>query len=120
VMNSLGKKNSWSQWEDPSLLSRCLAFIHFRFGWVGGRGEGGIGGFFFHFSLVPNVFTLSSLQVPNMFPNMFSIAPQFYPICFGKCCPPFTHIDRPKGRNSMLQNITFCFGELSRILCFLD
>jgi hypothetical protein len=34
--------------------------------------------FFFHFPLVPNVF-----------PNMFSIAHYFYPICFGKYCPPF-------------------------------
>jgi hypothetical protein len=26
-------------------------------------------------------------QVPNMFSKEFPIAPHFYPICFGKCCP---------------------------------
>jgi hypothetical protein len=31
---------------------------------------------------VPNLFLL----VLAMFPNIFSIAPVFYPICFGKCC----------------------------------
>jgi hypothetical protein len=31
-------------------------------------------------------------QVLNVLPNMFSIAPHFYPIWFGKCCPPFTYI----------------------------
>jgi hypothetical protein len=28
-------------------------------------------------------------QIPNVFLNMFSIAPHFYSICFGICCPPF-------------------------------
>jgi hypothetical protein len=42
-----------------------------------------------------------------VFPNMFSIAPHFYPICFGKCCPHFTYIAGPKGRNSILQNRRF-------------
>ncbi len=83
--------------------------------------------FFFHFSLVPHVFPLCSLQVPNeftlsfqyvfqvpngftlgsqyvpqdpnVFLNMFVIAPHFYPICFGKSCPPFTYIGGPKARN---------------------
>ncbi len=82
--------------------------------------------FFCHFSLVPNVFPLCSLQVPNeftsgfqydlkvpngftsgfqydpqdpkVFLNMFLIAPHVYPICFGKSCPPFTYIGGPKGR----------------------
>jgi hypothetical protein len=64
-------------------------------------GRAGGGGNFF--SLVPNVFPLCSIyrfpsgfqyvpQVPNLFPNMFSIALHFYPICFGKCCPPFSPI----------------------------
>jgi hypothetical protein len=45
-------------------------------------------------------------QVPNVFPNMFSIAPHFYLICLAKCCPPFTYIGGPKGRNSIyLYNI---------------
>jgi len=39
----------FSQWEDP----RCLAFILFKFG--------GREGFFFHFSLFPNVFSRCSL-----------------------------------------------------------
>jgi len=44
-------------------------------------------------------------------PDMFPIAPHFYPICFGKCCPPFTFIAQPKGRNFILQNRRFYFGE---------
>jgi hypothetical protein len=50
-------------------------------------------------------------QIPNVFLNMFSIASHFYPICFGKCCPPFTGIRGPKGTNFILQNKTFYFGE---------
>ncbi len=60
---------------------------------------------------VPFEFAIGSHQVLNIFPNMFSIAPRFYPICFGKCCSPFTYIGGPKGRNSILQNITFYYGE---------
>jgi hypothetical protein len=58
---------------------------------------------FFHFPLVPNLlpvpfkFSIGSHQVPNVFLNMSSIAPHFCPICFGKCCPPFTYISGPKG-----------------------
>ncbi len=37
------------------------------------------------------------------------IALHFYPICFGKCCPPITYLCGPKGRNSILQNSTFHF-----------
>jgi hypothetical protein len=76
---------------------------------------------FFNFSLVPNVFPLRPLSsqwyplgsqnVPNVFSNMFSIAPHFYPIRFSKCCPPFTYLSGPKGRNSILQNRTLYFGE---------
>jgi hypothetical protein len=69
--------------------SRCLAFF---FLWsFGGSGEG----LFFVFPL----FTMCShkqcsLEVSNWFPSgsqyvpqhVFSIAPHFYPICFGKCC----------------------------------
>jgi len=36
-------------------------------------------------------------QVPNVFPNMFSIALHLYRICFGKCCPPFMYKGGPKG-----------------------
>ncbi len=58
----LGREISCSQWEGPSVHSRCLAFFPFMFGgWRGGRA-------FFHFSRLPNVFTLCSFQVPNGFP----------------------------------------------------
>jgi hypothetical protein len=50
-------------------------------------------------------------QVPNVVPNIFSIAPRCYPICFGRCSSPFSYTCGPKGRNSMLQNRTFHFGE---------
>jgi len=57
-------------------------------------------------------------QVPNVFPNMFSIAPHLYPICFGKCCPPFTYTGGPKGRrNSILQNRSFYFGGPIKLAC---
>ncbi len=70
-------------------------------------------------------FSLSSLQVPNGFllgsqyvpqdskvlPGIFSIAPHFYRICFGKCCHPFTYIGGPNGMNIIFQNKTFYFGE---------
>jgi hypothetical protein len=46
-------------------------------------------GFFFIFPLfpmcfhyVPSKFPMGSHQILNMFPNMFSVAPHFYPICF--------------------------------------
>jgi len=52
---------------------------------------------------------------------MFSIAPHFYPICFGKFCPPFTYIGGSKGRpNSILQNRTFYFGEPKYFFFFLS
>jgi hypothetical protein len=98
----LGREISCSQWESPSILSRCLVFFPFKF-WGGGKD-------FFYFSLVPNVFLLCSIQVPNVFSNMLSITPHFYPICFGNSCPPFTYIVGPKGRNSILQKRTFYFG----------
>jgi hypothetical protein len=40
-------------------------------------------------------------QFSNVFHNMFSITPHFYPICLGKCCPPFRYIGGPKGKNSL-------------------
>jgi hypothetical protein len=47
-------------------------------------------------------------KVPNVVPKLFATAPHFYPICFGKCCPPFTlALCGPKGRNSIPQNRTF-------------
>ncbi len=104
----LGREISCSQWEGPSMHSSCLAFFPFKF-----RGEGVMGKiFFFHFSLVPTMFPSSSQQVPNVLPNMFFIAPHFYPICVGKCCPPFTYIAVPKGRNIICQNRTFYLESL--------
>ncbi len=50
----LGGEISCSQWEGPSMHSRCLAFFFLSLGREG---------FFFHFSLVPNVFSLCSFQV---------------------------------------------------------
>jgi hypothetical protein len=48
---------------------------------MGRRPKNALGFFFFHISLVPNVLPLCLVQVPNVFPNMFSIAPHFSPIC---------------------------------------
>ncbi len=48
-----------------------------------------------------------SSQVSDLFLKEFPIAPQIYHIFFGKCCPPFTYISGPKGKNSELQNRTF-------------
>jgi len=42
---------------------------------------------------------VKSSQAPDMFPKKFQMVLHFYPICFEKCCPPFTYIGRPKGRN---------------------
>jgi hypothetical protein len=41
-------------------------------------------------------------QVLDMFPKEFPVTTHFYPICFGKCCPPFTFIGGPKGRNWLI------------------
>ncbi len=60
-----------------------------------------------------------SSQVPDMFPKEVPITPQFSPICFGKCCPPFTYIVRPKGRNSVIRNRTLHFGEPPNFFFFL-
>jgi hypothetical protein len=76
-----------------------------------GQGEGFFFFFFFIFPWFPSG-SHSVPQVPNEFPNKFSIAPDFSPICFGKCYPPFTYIAGPKERNTILQNKTFYFGEL--------
>jgi hypothetical protein len=47
----------------------------------------GGGGFF---SFVPNVFPMFLLYSPTS-----SHSTDFYPICFGKRCPPLTYINRP-------------------------
>jgi hypothetical protein len=48
-------------------------------------------------------------------PKKFPIVPHFYPICFGGCCPPFTYIHGPKGKNL---NRTFYFSEIPMGFCF--
>jgi hypothetical protein len=91
-----GRKISCSQWEGP----RCLAFFLLKFGGVGGGG--------FHFSLIPNVFPLSSQYVPQV----FSIASHFYLICFGKCFPPCAYIGGAKGKELYTSKWgTFYFAE---------
>jgi hypothetical protein len=60
-----------------------------------------------------------SSQVLDMFPKEFPIAPQFSPICFGKCCTPFNYIVRPKGRNFVSQNRTLHVRELEKNSVFL-
>ncbi len=114
--NSFGKRNFMQPMGRPKNALKCLAFFPFKL-W----GEGML---FFHFSLVPNVFSLCSHQVPiklpkfpKLLPSIFSIAPHFYPVCFGKCCPPLTYIGGPKGRNSILQNRTLFWGAF--IISFL-
>jgi hypothetical protein len=49
----------------------ALNFFSFKF-WVGVREE------FFHFSFLPNMFPLCSLQVPNGFPSSSQCVPQGY------------------------------------------
>jgi hypothetical protein len=69
-------------------------------------------GFFLLFSFEGGGgFTAESSQFSDMFPKGFPISPHFYPICFGKCCPPFTYIHGPKRENSMFLNRTFPLGE---------
>ncbi len=110
----LEREISCSQWEGASMHPRCLPFSNCV-----------VGGFFFIFPWFPNVFSLSSFQVPNgshlgsqyvpqfsnVLPNVFSIAPHFYRMCFGKCCHPFTCIGGSKGMNIIFQNKIFYFGE---------
>ncbi len=56
----------------PSIRSRRLAFFPFKF--LAGEG-GGKGFFFFHFSLVPNVFSSMFLSVPNGFSSSSQYVP---------------------------------------------
>jgi hypothetical protein len=93
----------------------ALLFFLLCFGGGGGRD-------FFSFfpasQCVHTMFLSSSQWVPNIFPNIFSIPPHFYPICLGKWCPPLTLIGGPKGRNCTVQNRAFCFGESPLFLFF--
>ncbi len=65
------------------------------------------------FQFIPHVLII--------FSNMFPIAPFFNPTCFGKCCPPFTYIDGPKGGNTPISfplhtGMEIFFHGLSRLL----
>jgi hypothetical protein len=94
VTNSFGNRNFMQPMGRPK---HALALFLLSF--FGGVGEEG-GGFFFIFPwfsmyshYVPFKFTLGSQCVLH--------STSFYPICFGKYCPPFTNIDGQKGRNSI-------------------
>ncbi len=72
----LGREISCSQWEGPSMHSRCLVFFPFMF-W-GGGGRRDFFSFFPTSQCVRTMFLSSSQWVPNIFPNIFSIPPHFY------------------------------------------
>ncbi len=84
------------------------------------------GGLYFYF--FPNVFPLSSQWVFIKFqicppssqclPRHFSIAPHFYPICFGKCCPPFTYVGGLNIGTSIVQIQPSILGSLHCFICF--
>ncbi len=90
VTKSFGKRKreiSCRQWEGPNMHSRCLAF--FSYDVLGGVGQGGERDFLVIFpsflmcsQYVPFKFPIGSHDVPqfcNVFLNMCSIAPHFYP-----------------------------------------
>jgi len=119
--NLLGKDISCSQWEGPSMHSRCLAFFPLRVFLGCGGGERN----YFHVSLVPNVFSMGSHQIPNMFPNMFSIHTSLlspHTLANVVCLSPIAYTAGPKGRTSILQNRTWsdwefivCQNEITKI-----
>ncbi len=73
---------------------------------------------------VPFKFLLGFLSVPhilNVFPNMFSIAPHFIPICFGKFCSPFTYISTGRSEQTLYFKIELTiFGETPQFQFFFD
>jgi len=106
--NLLGRDISCSQWEGPSMHSRCLAFFPFRV-FVGGGG--GWGEEFF------SCFPMCSQCVLNVFPSDSQYVPQhvfhthltFIPHTLANvvCLSPIAYIVGPKGRTSILQNRTW-------------
>ncbi len=104
----LGREISCTQWEGPQACTQgALLFFPFKFGefesffsfFPGSQcvcSHYVLNGFSSHSQYIP--------QVLNEFPNMFSLTLHFYPIFFGKCCPPFTYICGPKGGDSILQS----------------
>jgi len=118
--NLLGRDISCSQWEGPSMHSRCLAFFPFRFFlWGGGWRVGK--GIFFMFPWFP----ICSQYVLNGFPSDFQYVPQhvfhkhltFIPHTLANVVrlSPITYIAGPKGRTSILQNRTWSDWEF--IVC---
>ncbi len=72
------------------------ALIFFRWG-CSGRGR--------FFSFVPNVFPSISPCVPHVlaiYSPTSSHSIKFYPICFGKRCPPLTYINQPNNITLLL------------------
>ncbi len=107
----MGRWISCSQWDSPSMHSSCLVFFPFKFG---GRKD-----FFFIFPWFP-LCSQYVPQVPNVFPNMFSTVPHFYPICIGKCFPPFTYISvGQRGETLYFKIEPFIFGSLHRFISFI-
>ncbi len=100
VTNSLGKRNFMpANGKAQACTQGALLFFLISFG---RGGDKDFFSFFLGSQWVPIRFPICSPFL-NVFPNMFSIAPHFYPICFGKCFPPFTYI---VGSSSILQNRT--------------
>jgi hypothetical protein len=113
-----GKRHFMQPMGRPKHALKVPSFFSFYvLGWKGGRGGWDFFSFFPASQCVRTIFLSSFQWVPNIFPNIFSISPHFYPICLGKWCPPFTYIGGPKGRNCTVQNRAFCFGE-SPLFCF--
>jgi hypothetical protein len=105
IQNSFVKRNCMQPVRNSATCSQCAPFFLAPSGKGKGRGGGGGGHppwFPMCYYHILNGFPSRSQFVPNVlviFSRTFQRAPLFYPICFDKCCPPLTYIDRPKGRN---------------------
>ncbi len=113
----LGREMPCSQWERPSMHSRCLAFFPFvLFSFEGGEKD-----FFFIFPsfpmcshYVPFRFPIGSQyvpQVPNVFPNMCFVAPNFFPVCFWQMLSSFHLYRCAKGEELYTSKQNLLFGE---------
>ncbi len=126
-MNYFGKRNSCSQWEGPSMHSRCLAFFPFKFLLAGGGFAAGGRGrrIFFIFPwfpmcshYVPFTFSMRFHQVLNMFLKFPTFSPTcppqhltFIPYALANVVLLSPILRGPKGRNSILQNRSIYFRE---------